>query len=161
MKSEPNPNWWMNIDPQFVSEDLEGVPEMLNMIKGNDQVELPEDENFYNQMHDKIMSGIENRTIHSDRGTVWSRNSGLVKKAFATAVALVLVLLGKETTKNSSHIDSADINLSDAVHRSDSIERTILVYQHKDDFLVDLAQKNLDHFLVINMQETFGPEKID
>lgn len=159
MKDNMKPEWWKEIDPHFDFEQLPELKETKQLLKTQDTLEIPEDEDFFDQMHDQIMSGIENRTIQMDRGSIWQRHRRLMKRTVAAILALTVIILGRQT-HDHQHQDQTTVVLSDALQRSD-VEDSILVYQHKNEFFVDLASENLDHLSVSQLKELMQTEMLN
>jgi len=156
MKDKKNPNWWMEIDPQYEFEKLPEFKETKQLLKTQDKIEVPEDDEFFDHLHDKIMNGIEGRSTKSDRGAIWHRHRRLVKRTVAAFLALAVIVLGRQT-HDQQHQDQATVVLSDALQRSD-VEDSVLVYQHKSEFFVDLINENLDHLSIGQLNELMSTE---
>lgn len=151
MKDKKNPDWWKEIDPQFEFENLPEFKETKQLLKTQDVIELPEDEEFFERMHAKIMANVETSSIQIDRGSIWTRKRSLIKRSASAFLAISLIALGRMTHVQKQQ-DSTLTILSDAVSRS-SLEDSILVHQHKNEFFLDLANENLDHLTVSQMKE--------
>lgn len=156
MKDQRNPDWWTEIDPQFEFEKTPAMQEVQMLLKVGGEIELPEDELFFDQMHDRIMKGIEGKTIHADRGSIWQRKRHLAKRTVAAFLAMLVVMMGRQTTKSSLH-DPSTVVLKDALNRTE-IENSILVSEHKNEFFVDLMSENLDHLSVSQLKRLISAE---
>lgn len=161
MDPKKNQNWWMEMDSQFEIENLEDFKETKQLLQKFDSLEsmeLPADEDYFEKLHDSIMNQIEQKEIKNDWRVLWHRHGSMIKKCSAAMVVMVMVLLGRETHHSQNVVDSASAVLADAVERNPHIESTVLVYQHQDDFFVDLARESLDHLSVDQMQGLMGSD---
>jgi hypothetical protein len=143
--SNKNQEWWKEISWSADLENLPGFAETKELLLETEsaEMEIPGDL-FFDQLHDKIMAQVDQTSIKPPAAKLWRRYQRWLKTSVASA-ALVAVLLTGLEAKNFSLLDSDhDISLSDAVAHSPEIEDSVLVYQAKDDFLVDLAQENFD-----------------
>jgi hypothetical protein len=160
MKKDSNPGWWTEIDPQFDFEKVGQLKETKQLLQETDHLQIPEDAEFYANLHDKIMAAVETKTISADRGLIWHRKRRLGKKTVAAVLALVFLLSGRFTSQQADE-ETLNGSLADAVNRTAKIEETVLVYQHKDDFLVDLAKENLDHLTVSQLKKLISSEMLN
>ncbi len=154
-------NWWMEIDHQSDVENLEGSKEAKDLLLEFDDVEVPEDDEFFNRLHSKIMIGVEMTAQKKDGRTFWQKNQKIARGFTAAAIVLSVLLVSLETQQIHLASDATDQVLSDAVSRSPDIQETVLVYENKDDFFVDLAQESLDHLSVDRLQGLIGSQVND
>lgn len=152
--SKQKENWWMEVDHHSDIEKLEGFKETKELLQDSDDVILPEDD-FFDNLHSKIMSQVAVAEIKKDQRSFFERYRRVGIGFSAAALLVGVMTFGVQTQKVNVSSSSADLVLSDAVDKSPEIEETILVYQNKDDFFVDLAQENPDHLAVgLVMSET-------
>jgi len=157
-----NESWWMEIDQQSDLESLQVYKEAKDLLIKNDDLKVPDDEDdFFNRLHDKIMAGVEMTTPKKDDRTIWQKHRRILRCVSAAAMAFAVLLVGMETQQVKLTQDSTDQVLSDAVSRSPDLQSTVLVYENKDDFFVDLAQESLDHLSVDRLQGLMGSEITD
>jgi hypothetical protein len=147
-------NWWMEVDHQTDIEKLEGFKETKELLQDSDDVTLPGDD-FFDNLHDKIMSQVAVVEIKKDQRSFFERYKRVGIGFSAAAMVIGVMMFGLQTQKVNMVASNTDLVLTDAVNNSPDIEQTILVYQNKDDFFVDLAQENPDHLSVgLVMSET-------
>lgn len=152
--SKQKENWWMEVDHQTDIDKLEGFKETKELLQDADEVSLPGDD-FFDNLHDKIMSQVAVVEIKKDQRSFFERYRRVAIGFSAAAMLLGVMTFGVQTQKVNMSRGSTDLVLSDAVDKSPEIEETVLVYQNKDDFFVDLAQENPDHLAVgLVMSET-------
>ena len=159
--SDDKKNWWMEIDHQSDVETLEGSKEAKELLLECDDVELPEDDEFFNNLHNKIMAGVEVTKLKKDTRTFRQKHKKLVKGISAAILTAAVLLVGLDTQQVKVTQDGTDVVLSDVISRSPDIAETVLVYQNKDDFFVDLAQESLDHLSVDHLQGLMGSQAAD
>ena len=150
--SDDKKNWWMEIDRQSDIDTLESLKETKELLVECDQSEVPEDDDFFDRLHDKIMAGVEKTEVQKDSRPLWVKQKKVFRAVASVAMIISVLLVGLDTQQVPMTSDGTDQVLSDAVSRSPDIEQTILVYQNKDDFFVDLAQESLDHLSVDHLQ---------
>lgn len=160
MSDKRNGNWWMEIDRQSDVDTLEGSKEAKELLLEFDQLEVPDDDAFFEKLHGKIMAGVEMTSPKKDTRTFLQKNKKVVRGISAAAMLMAILLVGLDTQQVRVTVDGTDQVLSDAVSRSD-IEETVLVYQNKDDFFVDLAQESLDHLSVDRLHGLMGSQLTD
>ena len=138
--------WWKEISWSADVESLPGFAETKEILQETEEIvalDIPSAD-FFNRMHDKIMAGVAQTAIQPPAQKVWRRYHRWLKGSVAS-LALVTVLVTSIELQNSSTRSShEDLSLNDAVSQSLEVEDSILVYQSKDDFLVDLASENFD-----------------
>ena len=152
---DQKPQWWMEMDHQADLENLKGFRETKELLQEHDEIaaRLPDDDDaFFSQMHDRIMAGVEKTSVQKDSRTFWQRYQRLTRGSVAAVALLALTFAGVETQQNKVIPDQTELVLQDVVQQSPDVESTILVYQSKDDFLVDLAQESLNHLSVDRLQ---------
>jgi hypothetical protein len=160
MKKEINPGWWTEIDPQFDFERAGELKETKQLLQETDNLQIPEEDEFYANLHDKIMAAVDSTTIAPVRGSIWQKKGRLNKRTVAAVVAAIFLFAGRQTSHQAGE-ENLNGSLSDAVSRTANIESTVLVYQHKDDFLVDLAKENLDHLTVSQLKKLIKTEMLN
>lgn len=152
--SDKKNNWWMQIDPKTDIESMDGILETKELLESND--ELPasfafDDEAFFDRLHDKIMAEVESDAVQIGRKPFWLRYSRMMRGSVAAVALMALVLAGVETQQNRPNVDSSEIVLNDVVEHAPDVDNTILVYQSKDDFFVDLARESFNHLSEDNL----------
>ena len=142
--SDQKNNWWMEVDHQTEIDELAGFKEAKKILLESDSVLLPNDD-FFNNLHSKIMTKVAVAEIQKDQRSFFERYRRISIGFTAASVLFGVMMFGLQTQKVSDGSSSTDLVLFDAVNKSPDIEETVLVYQNKDDFFVDLAQENPDH----------------
>ena len=152
-ETDQNDQWWMEMDHQSDLENLQGYRETKELLQEHDEIisKLPEDD-FFEQMHERIMAGVEKTSVQNDSRPFWHRYQRLIRGSVAAVALMALTLAGIETRQSQVTTDQTEIVLQDVVEQSPDLDSTILVYQSKDDFLVDLAQESLNHLSVDHLQ---------
>jgi hypothetical protein len=156
MSDDTKTNWWMEMDRQSDIDSLAGFKEAKQLLKESDKVSVPDDDEFFDRLHNKIMAGVEKTSVQKDTRPFWQRHRRALRNMTAAAMLGAVLLASLNTQQVHVSPDGTDIVLSDAVSRSPDIHETILVYQNQDDFFVDLAQESLDHLSVDNLQNLIG-----
>ena len=154
-------NWWQEIDHQSDIDALESSKKTKELLLNNDTLDVPEEDEFFDLLHSKFMDGVEATSLKKDRRTFWQKNKKFVRGMSAAAMITAVLLVGLDTKQVPVNEDRTDIVLSDAVSRSPDIQSTVLVYENKDDFFVDLAQEKLDHLSVDRLQGLMGSQVTD
>jgi len=75
-------NWWMEIDHQSDVDTLEGSKEAKELLLECDDVELPEDDEFFNNLHNKIMAGVEVTKLKKDTRTFRQKHKKTSERYF-------------------------------------------------------------------------------
>jgi len=138
--------WWKEIGWSADLESLPGFAETKEILQDGEQdvmLEVPSDD-FFNRLHDKIMAEVEKTAIQPPAQKVWRRYQRWLKGSVASLALAAVLLTGVDLKQSSVGLSHEDLSLSDAVSQSLDIENSVLVYQSKDDFLVDLASENFD-----------------
>jgi hypothetical protein len=153
-KTDQKSQWWMEMDHQADLENLQGYRETKELLQEHDEIamRLPENDDFFEQMHNRIMAGVEKTSVQKDSKPWRLRYQRWIRGSVAAVALLALTLAGVETQQSKIGPDQTEIVLQDVVDQSPDIDSTIMVYQSKDDFFVDLAQESLNHLTVDHLQ---------
>lgn len=157
--NEQKGSWWLEIDHRADLDQLEGYREVKALLQEHDEnAGRPqnEEDEFFARLHDKIMAGVEKTTIKPDQRSLWDRYHRQIKGWVSAAALLTLLCTGVDISVPPLSANQTDLVLEDALAHSPGLDNSILVYQSKDDFFVDLATESLNHLSVDRLQGLVG-----
>ena len=132
---------------------------LIRKMKTEDPVELPMDDLFFDQLHDKIMIGVEKTEIKkvSKRGKAWiflesktAKHRANARKAVKVSLAAVTVTVGLSLMNISFNFYQQAQMVSDSINKKTIIEAAtenpavwseLMTYQNENDFYSDILSQ--------------------
>jgi hypothetical protein len=153
MKTTP---WWMEIDPQTEFENVPAVRETKEKIKELDQFEMKMDDQFFENLHNKIMAQVENTKV--SKKPRWTKLRKLTKTTSISLSILALVVVATSHTQSNSGLSVSDPVSNQAIQNMDDLTNSLLIAQTSSDFFVDVAQENMNHLDIQQLEKLMGKE---
>jgi hypothetical protein len=142
---------------------------ILKKLKAEDPVDLPMDEKFYEQLHDKIMLSVEKTEIKkmSKLAKTWvflerktQSPRARIKKAAKPGLAVLMMVLALSLMNNlgatgNSQLLAQDLNqstiLKEAQSRPTEWSELVVNYQNENDFYADvLSRRGLETMVEVD-----------
>lgn len=156
MKTQP---WWVEIDPQTETEveTITEFKETKERIKELDTLELKLDDQFFESLHNKIMTRVGQTEIAPpDR---WGELRKKSKSITITFSILILIVAFSSNESAKSKLSVIDPVTTQALNNLEDLENSVLLHQTSSDFFVDVAQENLNHLEIHKLENLVGKKK--
>lgn len=172
-------SWWVEYMESELSEELEKDLDLLlanseidqdildnlenlkGFIKQTDTVELPENNDFYDQLHDKIMDGVENTHMEAPIVAKASRLrrtvASLTPYAVAAMAFFVIAIQAplKTSSPHNDYVWSKVIEANQEIRTASRHEMAemVVAQNQTQDFYLDMLSEQLGDLPQAQMQE--------
>ncbi|GIL18292.1 MAG: hypothetical protein BroJett040_20430 [Oligoflexia bacterium] len=144
---ESEPQWWMDIDPLAEIEQKADNKKVIETLEKYDQGQIQFSDDFFDQMHDRIMSEISKEEVQIQEQPLLERYRKKIHQAFTMMASLVVIMIAAETQTRMAEINVREtVEIAQALGNSSArFEHSLLTHQNPDDFFVDLGEESLNH----------------
>lgn len=151
----------------------QNLNDLLGKLEKEESIDLPMDEAFYERLHDKIMTAVEQTEVKPK--TRWEKPRKLLQAHWRgwlytsgslMTLVLVAILVAQQqgNVVSKSHIAQVAKNeeqiLSKALESPDAFSQTLISHQSSSDFLVDVADRSFDDLSEVRFKKIMGEDRL-